>query len=86
MTDEQTDRLAGKGSNAPVFSGEDEDFDRWMKRLELWLHDTNVKEDKQAARIVNSQTNGAVLDLLLESGALREHGHVLAILLATDRW
>ena len=67
MTDEQTDgRLEGKGSNAPVFSGEDEDFDRWMKRLELWLHDTNVKEDKQAARIVNSQTNGAVLDLLLD--------------------
>ena len=37
-----------------------------MKRLELWLHDTNVKEDKQAARIVNSQTKGAVLDLLLD--------------------
>ena len=37
-----------------------------MKRLELWLHDTNVKEDKQAARIVNSQTNGVVLDFSLD--------------------
>ena len=65
MADDQADDRHGKHGNAPVFSGDDEDFERWKSRVDLWIHDTTLKEEKQAARIVNSQTNKDVIDLLL---------------------
>ena len=65
MADDQADDRHGKHGNAPVFSGDDEDFERWKSRVDLWIHDTTPKEEKQAARIVNSQTNKDVIDLLL---------------------
>ena len=53
------------GNHAPTFSGDPEDFERWARLVRSWKKLSTMKPEKQAHKIMLSQTNAEVLEVMM---------------------
>ena len=53
------------GNNAPTFGGDPEDFERWARLVRSWKKLSTMKPEKHAHKIMLSQTNAEVLEVMM---------------------
>jgi len=69
MADATDEQSHGKGQgHAPAFSGRPDQYERWVKDVKMWQFCSNLPDKKQGAKLVSSQINDTVRDVMYTVG------------------